>query len=95
MMTGIREQALIRRLQKRDERAFQEIVRLYQHKVWNLVFRMIGSREEAEDIWAEAESLRALGRAADDASARSNASDSRSAPDLTLGQTDKRPGDPA
>jgi len=53
------------------------------------------AREEAEDIWAEAESLRALGRAADDASARSNASDSRSAPDLTLGQTDKRPGDPA
>lgn len=52
-MTGIREHALIRRLQKRDERAFQEIVRLYQHKVWNLVFRMIGSREEAEDIAQE------------------------------------------
>jgi RNA polymerase sigma-70 factor (ECF subfamily) len=52
-MTGIREQALIRRLRERDERAFQEIVRLYQHKVFNLVFRMIGSREEAEDVAQE------------------------------------------
>ena len=41
---------LVRRLQQRDERAFQEVVRLYQHKVFNLVFRMIGNREEAEDV---------------------------------------------
>jgi RNA polymerase sigma-70 factor (ECF subfamily) len=52
-MTGIRERLLIRRLQQRDARAFHEIVRLYQHKVFNLVFRMIGSREEAEDIAQE------------------------------------------
>ncbi|MSP59038.1 MAG: sigma-70 family RNA polymerase sigma factor [Myxococcales bacterium] len=52
-MTMIRERLLIRRLQQREERAFQEVVRLYQHKVWNLVFRMIGSREEAEDIAQE------------------------------------------
>ncbi len=52
-MTGIRERLLIRRLQQREERAFQEVVRLYQHKVFNLVFRMIGNREEAEDVAQE------------------------------------------
>src|SRR5947209_3978400 len=52
-MTTIRERVLIRRLQQRDERAFQEIVRLYQHKVFNLVFRMISNREEAEDVAQE------------------------------------------
>ena len=44
---------LIRRLQQRDERAFAEVMRLYQHKVYNLVYRMIGSRSEAEDIAQE------------------------------------------
>src|SRR6476619_4305345 len=52
-MTTIRERVLIRRLQQRDERAFQEIVRLYQHKVFNLVFRMISNREDAEDVAQE------------------------------------------
>jgi RNA polymerase sigma-70 factor (ECF subfamily) len=52
-MTTLRERVLIRRLQQRDERAFQEIVRLYQHKVFNLVFRMISNREEAEDVAQE------------------------------------------
>jgi RNA polymerase sigma-70 factor (ECF subfamily) len=49
----IRERVLIRRLQQRDERAFEEIVRLHQHKVYNLVFRMLGNREEAEDVAQE------------------------------------------
>jgi RNA polymerase sigma-70 factor (ECF subfamily) len=44
---------LIRRLQERDERAFEEVVRLYQNKVFNLVYRMIGSQEEAEDLAQE------------------------------------------
>src|SRR5947199_1921981 len=52
-MTSLRERVLVRRLQQRDERAFQEVVRLYQHKVFNLVFRMIGNREEAEDVAQE------------------------------------------
>jgi RNA polymerase sigma-70 factor (ECF subfamily) len=47
------ERMLIRRLQQRDERAFEEVVRLYQHKVYNLVYRMIGNQEEAEDIAQE------------------------------------------
>src|SRR5581483_1195106 len=49
----LRERLLIRRVQQRDERAFEEMVRLYQHKVFNLVYRMIGSAEEAEDIAQE------------------------------------------
>jgi RNA polymerase sigma-70 factor, ECF subfamily len=44
------EQALVRRLRAREESAFNEIVRLYQHKVFNLVFRMLGDRAEAEDL---------------------------------------------
>lgn len=52
-LLGIRERLLVRRLQQRDEKAFQEMVRLYQHKVFNLVFRMIGNREEAEDVAQE------------------------------------------
>jgi RNA polymerase sigma-70 factor (ECF subfamily) len=47
---SLRERMLIRRLQQRDERAFEEVVRLYRHKVFNLLFRMTGSREEAEDL---------------------------------------------
>src|SRR4051794_10813885 len=49
----LRERLLIRRLQQRDEKAFVEVVRLYQHKVYNLVYRMIGNREEAEDVAQE------------------------------------------
>jgi RNA polymerase sigma-70 factor (ECF subfamily) len=52
-LMGLRERLLVRRLQQRDERAFQEVVRLYQHKVFNLVLRMIGNREEAEDLAQE------------------------------------------
>jgi RNA polymerase sigma-70 factor (ECF subfamily) len=49
----LRERLLIRRLQQRDEKAFGEVVRLYQHKVYNLVYRMLGNREEAEDVAQE------------------------------------------
>jgi RNA polymerase sigma-70 factor (ECF subfamily) len=47
------ERLLIRRLQQRDEVAFSEVVGLYQHKVYNLLYRMIGSHEEAEDLAQE------------------------------------------
>jgi RNA polymerase sigma-70 factor (ECF subfamily) len=50
---SLRERMLIRRLQERDERAFEEVVRLYENKVFNLVFRMIGNQEEAEDLAQE------------------------------------------
>jgi RNA polymerase sigma-70 factor (ECF subfamily) len=49
----LRERLLIRRLQEHDEKAFEEVVRLYQNKVYNLVYRMMGNREEAEDVAQE------------------------------------------
>jgi RNA polymerase sigma-70 factor (ECF subfamily) len=50
---SLRERALLTRLRERDEDAFNEIVRDYQNKVYNLVLRMIGNRAEAEDLAQE------------------------------------------
>jgi len=47
------EQKLVERLKRRDEAAFNELVRLYQGKVFRLVFRMIGDAAEAEDLAQE------------------------------------------
>jgi RNA polymerase sigma-70 factor (ECF subfamily) len=49
-VTALPEERLLKLLRQRDERAFSEVVRLYQHKVFNLVFRMLGDRAEAEDL---------------------------------------------
>jgi RNA polymerase sigma-70 factor (ECF subfamily) len=50
---SIRERLLLRRLRDRDERAFKEMVDQHRDRVFNLLFRMIGSREEAEDLAQE------------------------------------------
>jgi RNA polymerase sigma-70 factor (ECF subfamily) len=50
---SIRERLLLRKLRERDERAFREIVETYQNKVFNLTYRMLGNREEAEDVAQE------------------------------------------
>jgi RNA polymerase sigma-70 factor, ECF subfamily len=50
---SVAESLLIGRLKQRDEQAFNEIVRLHGDKVFSLVYRMIGSRAEAEDIAQE------------------------------------------
>jgi RNA polymerase sigma-70 factor (ECF subfamily) len=47
------ERRFIERLQERDERAFLELVQLYQGRVYKLVFRMLGRRDEAEDMAQE------------------------------------------
>lgn len=47
------EAELVRRLQSRDEKAFVECMRLYQDQVYRLVFRMLGSHAEADDIAQE------------------------------------------
>lgn len=49
----LRESRLVRRLKLRDEAAFREMIRTYQGDVYNLVFRMLGNREEAEDLAQE------------------------------------------
>jgi RNA polymerase sigma-70 factor, ECF subfamily len=47
------ERLLLNRLVKRDEEAFNEIVRSYSDRVYNLVLRLVGSPAEAEDIAQE------------------------------------------
>jgi RNA polymerase sigma-70 factor (ECF subfamily) len=47
------ERRLVSRLQQRDERAFRELVRKYQQPVYSFVLRMLGNREEAEDLAQE------------------------------------------
>jgi RNA polymerase sigma-70 factor (ECF subfamily) len=47
---SVDERRLIDRLIERDEQAFSEIVRLYGDKVFSLIYRMLGSRAEAEDV---------------------------------------------
>ena len=44
------EAAFVARLVARDEAAFNELVTTYNRRVFTLVFRMLGRREEAEDI---------------------------------------------
>src|SRR5262249_38920023 len=48
-----KEERLIRRLKERDERAFAQIFELYQMKVYQVVFRMLSSAEEAKDMTQE------------------------------------------
>ena len=50
---AIREALLLRRLRARDERAFEEMVSLYRDRVFGLILRMVGNREEAEDLAQE------------------------------------------
>jgi len=47
------EANLITRLIARDERAFNELVRAYERRVFALVLRMLGNRAEAEDLAQE------------------------------------------
>ena len=50
---SLRERLLIRRLRERDEKAFREVVEMYGDRVFNLTYRMLGNREEAEDLAQE------------------------------------------
>lgn len=47
------EEKLLERLRARDERAFNELVKAYERRVFGLVFRMLSSRAEAEDLTQE------------------------------------------
>lgn len=49
----LEEAAFVERLRARDERAFNDLVRAYERRVFGLVFRMLGNREEAEDLAQE------------------------------------------
>ena len=47
------ERSLLRRLRDRDERAFRELVSAHRDRVYNICFRMLGNRAEAEDVAQE------------------------------------------
>ena len=47
------EPILLRRLRERDERAFRELVSIHRDRVYNITFRMLGNRAEAEDVAQE------------------------------------------
>lgn len=47
------DERFIARLRRRDEHAFNELVLAYELRVFRLVWRMLGSREEAEDMVQE------------------------------------------
>ena len=47
------ERSLVRRLRDRDERAFRELLELHRDRVYNITFRMLGNRAEAEDVAQE------------------------------------------
>jgi RNA polymerase sigma-70 factor, ECF subfamily len=49
----LRERMLLRRLRERDERAFREMVAEHRDRVFNLTYRMLGNRAEAEDVAQE------------------------------------------
>ncbi|MBI5543047.1 MAG: RNA polymerase sigma factor [Deltaproteobacteria bacterium] len=52
-LEAYRERMLLRRLRRGDERAFAELVKANQDRVFDLVFRMLGDREEALDLSQE------------------------------------------
>jgi RNA polymerase sigma-70 factor (ECF subfamily) len=49
----LREKLLLARLRRRDERAFAELVRSHQDRVYDLCCRMLNDREEALDVAQE------------------------------------------
>ncbi len=52
-MVELPERALVKRLKRRDEAAFNELVRAYQTQVFRVVFRMLGDHAEAEEVAQE------------------------------------------
>lgn len=48
------ERELIRRAQRGDRAAFDALVRLYDHEVLHLALKLVGSPEEAQDLYQEA-----------------------------------------
>jgi len=51
-MTDV-ERTLLRRLRDRDERAFRELLELHRDRVYNISYRMLANRHEAEDVAQE------------------------------------------
>lgn len=48
-----REKELLRMILTGNTSAFEELIHPYNRHIFNLIFRLIGDREEAKDIWQE------------------------------------------
>ncbi|MBN2343629.1 MAG: sigma-70 family RNA polymerase sigma factor [Deltaproteobacteria bacterium] len=44
---------LVKQLQARDAHAFEQLIETHQTRIYNLIYRMIGNREESEDLLQE------------------------------------------
>ena len=53
MSEGDLERSLLRRLRDRDESAFKELLEHHRDRVFNITYRMLGNRSEAEDVAQE------------------------------------------
>jgi RNA polymerase sigma-70 factor (ECF subfamily) len=53
MSDYVDESKFIERLRARDERAFNDLVKQYERRIFGLLLRMIGRRDEAEDLAQE------------------------------------------
>lgn len=49
-MKDSNDHALVEGLRRGDEAAFRELIRLHQHRVYTIAFRMIGDAQEAADV---------------------------------------------
>src|SRR5881392_1947615 len=47
------EGLLLKRLRARDERAFRELVSAHRDRIYNITYRMLGNKSEAEDVAQE------------------------------------------
>jgi len=52
-MSAEDERALLKRLRERDERAFRDLITSHRDRVYNITFRMLGNKSEAEDVAQE------------------------------------------
>ena len=52
-MIDLEDPRFVERLRARDERAFNDLVRASERRVYGLVFRMLGRRDESEDLTQE------------------------------------------
>ncbi len=53
MLERLRERRLVKRLRSGEPRAFEELVKRYQHKIFRLASRMTGSEEDGLDLAQE------------------------------------------
>jgi RNA polymerase sigma-70 factor, ECF subfamily len=51
---GSIEEKLVKKIKKGDRDAFAQLVELYKDKIYQLAYRMVGNKQEAEDIAQEA-----------------------------------------